>query len=172
MPELETKTIDVQDGENTLTILMTKMDCLAASDWKIRLGVMVAKAGVRYSGGKKTPTADEIITDALEKKEGEEFFLQLPSLQIEDIQTLLTRMILTCQIVREDSKTGKTVHLNMTEQNIRANIRTAECLWKIRWEAIRYNFGFFEKGGSSILNRLKASFGSPNIETSIPSSAS
>ena len=179
MPELESKTIEIDNGGETLTVQLTKLDCLAASDWLMRLGVTISKAGIRYSGGKQkkanmeTANAEEAITEMLEKEEsGGEVFFQLPSLQIEDIQTLLTRMMLTCEIVREDPVSHKTVPIKMTEQNIRANIKTLECLWRVRWEAIKYNFGFFEKGGSSLLKRLKASLNPLSTETSLPSSES
>lgn len=173
IPGLESKTIEVENGEETLSVMLTKMDCLAASDWLMRFGVTLAKAGIRYAGGKtKQPNAEEVISEMLDKDDGGEVFVQLPNLQIEDIQTLLTRMILTCQIVREDPVSHKTVFLKMTEKTITDNIKTMECLWKIRWEAIKYNFGFFEKGGNSLLSRLKASLNPLTIETSALSSES
>lgn len=178
IPGLESKTIEVVDGDpadggRTLTVLLTKMDCLSASEWLMRLGVALAKAGIRYSGGKaRQPSAEEVIAEMLEKKDGGEVFFQLPNLQLEDIQTLLTKMIMSCQIVREDPVTHKQTFLSMSEQNIRANIRTLECLWHIRWEAIKYNFDFFGKGGNSLFSHLKSSLNPLNIRTSAPSSAS
>ena len=161
---------EVQDGEQTLTIRIQKMDPLSAEDFLERLFAALVKAGFKvpaaFIGGDPTVLGREIAKNA------EGILVQLKDLEFSEVTYLRQQLFKRCWIRKIDEKTGKEVELVMSDQNVIANITEVTTIFKIRLEVLKFNFGFlvdaFQAAGKAAKDQLNLQ----DTQTSVPSSES
>jgi hypothetical protein len=161
--------IDLMDDGNPLRVRIHKMGAVKGSDWIARLVATIAKAGVKGDGlATFLSMLDKEMKDAMS---GGQFLFQLPGITFEDIKALYAPLLADCQIVRNDSVSGKTLTIPLnSDALVSANIRSVSALMKLRWEVIKYNFGPLLEGvRSKSESRESLQSDSPSTGTSIPS---
>lgn len=156
---------EVQDGEQTLTIRIQKMNPLDAEDFLERLIVALVKAGFKIPasavGGDPSALGKAIAKNA------EGLLIQLKDLHFDEVAALRQRLFKNCWIKRIDEKSGREIEVPMTDQNVNANIQEVSTIFKIRLEVLKYNFAFLGTALQSIGREARDQSNMQNSRTSV-----
>lgn len=119
------KTIHVQDGENSLKVIIKPMSAVKAERWML-------KAAMAVGGSALTLGRDSVAEDIAKA---------LSQVEYEKVAPLWDELLLCCQLDHDG------VITDLTPETIEGKIDYPTTLFIIKVAAIQANFGFFGNGG-------------------------
>lgn len=146
-------TIQIEDGERELTFAVRQMPALKLERWINRAVILLARAG-----GAEIKDMD-LTTDGLRNvwrmvgKDddaggiAEKVIRTIGGLDYEAAEPLYNELLECCALIPDPAKPGR--RMPMTAATIEGNIENPITLYRLRLEAVKVNFSFFQKSESS-----------------------
>ena len=150
--------ITLNDRGNELTFKIKEMSAMQLQKWMLKAGILLARSGVlskfeqeQINEGNITGTVLNVISTR-----GISLFREI-RIDIDELQALLDELLCCCYRV------DGAVNIQLSPDIIDGMIEDVTTLFKLEAEAIKINFGFFDKGG---LSDIRKDSESPKTATS------
>lgn len=138
--------IELQDGDRTITFSVKQMSALKLERWMNRALILLAKASGQGKG--KLFTMNQLKSFMGESKSkskddaAQKIISLIGGLNYEEVEPLWNELLECCQIITDPTKPS--MRMALTPSTIEGNIESPITLYKLRIEAAKVNFSFFQ----------------------------
>lgn len=128
------ETIEIQDRDTILTFKITEMSATQLESWIYRALLLLAGAGIETPDGSDISEADQYLRHKV--------ISALGSIDYNKAKPLLDELLQCCQRILPNGTST-----NVDISTIDGYVSDVKTLFKLRWEAAKFNLHFFKDGG-------------------------